>query len=247
MFSAPNYTQTPNDFFDEVLPTLKGAEMKVLLVVMRQTFGWQKRWDCISLTQMKSKTGLTTSSITSAVKSLTEKKLLITHKTGTPGNEETYYSLAVTDSKPDPTDEDEFSHNSYQSKISTGGGPKIRPTKETTTKEIYPPNPPKGGKSPPLRDRAPHVKTTDQEHERLCKEFGEILIQECYQHLSEWKEDQPKKKRNGDDNRKIRNWVVEAVLKKRKSKKFVSEELKKTGKKQTKSGGNVPKWLQESE
>lgn len=255
MFEAPNYTQTPNAFFDSLAKTLKEGELRCVLVFMRQIFGWQKKGDRISITQLMDKTGMTRDAVVRSVKSLVEKKVIIKHKVGTPGREAVWYSFAVADQPPEkeypPEDENgnviQDSNNSYQSFKKTGGGLLKRPTKETNTKEIYPPNPPKGGKSPPLRDRAPHVQTTDPEHERLCEKYGPELVAECYQHLSEWKEEQPKKKRGGDDNRKIHKWVVEAVLKNRKSKKFVEEELKKSKKSKPKTQGNVPKWLQESE
>ena len=42
-FSSPNYTQTPNDFFDEILKTLKEGELRVILIIIRQTLGWRKK------------------------------------------------------------------------------------------------------------------------------------------------------------------------------------------------------------
>lgn len=40
-FQSPNYTQTPNDFFD-MLPDMGEAEMRVTLVMIRQTFGFHR-------------------------------------------------------------------------------------------------------------------------------------------------------------------------------------------------------------
>jgi len=54
----PNFTQTPNEFFDAIAKTLKEGELRVLLVIMRQTFGWRKEWDRISLSQLATKTGM---------------------------------------------------------------------------------------------------------------------------------------------------------------------------------------------
>ena len=59
MIKAPNYTQTPNVFFDEIMPTLKFGELKVLFVINRQTFGFHKEWDRISVSQLMKKTGMT--------------------------------------------------------------------------------------------------------------------------------------------------------------------------------------------
>ena len=53
-----NYTQVPNVFFDEILEGLNLAETKVLLAIMRKTFGWQKQIDRISYSQIVKMTGL---------------------------------------------------------------------------------------------------------------------------------------------------------------------------------------------
>lgn len=53
-FYKPYTTPVPDNFFDEVLPDLSGAEVKVLLYIFRRTFGWKKDSDNISLSQMVS-------------------------------------------------------------------------------------------------------------------------------------------------------------------------------------------------
>lgn len=50
-WDSPNYTEVPNQFFDEVMVKLKPAELRVMLYLMRRTFGFQKRADTISLDQ----------------------------------------------------------------------------------------------------------------------------------------------------------------------------------------------------
>src|SRR4028118_1479580 len=51
-YSSPNYTPVPDELFDEQLPDLSGAELKVLLYVIRRTFGFKRESDTISLSQM---------------------------------------------------------------------------------------------------------------------------------------------------------------------------------------------------
>ena len=51
-YSKPNYTPVPDELFDEQLPDLSGAELKVLLYIIRRTFGFKKESDNISLNQM---------------------------------------------------------------------------------------------------------------------------------------------------------------------------------------------------
>ena len=58
MFDKPNYTQIPNRFMDELLATLNNCELRVLLSIMRKTFGWNKERDRISLSQIQKMTGL---------------------------------------------------------------------------------------------------------------------------------------------------------------------------------------------
>ncbi len=48
----PNFTMIPDQFFDEVMSHLSEAELRVLLSIMRRTFGFKKARDNISLSQM---------------------------------------------------------------------------------------------------------------------------------------------------------------------------------------------------
>ena len=53
-FSAPNTTPVPDDVFDIIAPHLTEAELRVLLYVIRRTFGFKKQTDSISAAQMVS-------------------------------------------------------------------------------------------------------------------------------------------------------------------------------------------------
>ena len=74
----------PNIFFDNYLKELKSAELKVLLVVIRQTLGWadkygiqgRKEMDWISGGQLQQKTGNSKRAITSAIDILVKKNLI---------------------------------------------------------------------------------------------------------------------------------------------------------------------------
>ena len=46
-FRSPNYTQVPDKVFDELLSELNLAELKVLLYIIRRTFGFKKSSDNI--------------------------------------------------------------------------------------------------------------------------------------------------------------------------------------------------------
>ena len=51
-FSAPSYTPIPDIVFDELAHRLSGAEYKVLMYILRRTFGFKREADSISLRQM---------------------------------------------------------------------------------------------------------------------------------------------------------------------------------------------------
>ena len=51
-FQSPNYTPVPDELFDELLPDLGEAELRVLLYIVRRTFGFKRDSDAISLSQM---------------------------------------------------------------------------------------------------------------------------------------------------------------------------------------------------
>lgn len=77
------HTQIPNILFDTYLPELKESELKILLVVMRQTNGWidvktgkRKTRDRISRNQFMQKTGLSRKIVSLAIKGLVDKRLL---------------------------------------------------------------------------------------------------------------------------------------------------------------------------
>jgi hypothetical protein len=81
--SAPtSHTQTPNEFFDDILPNTKSAaELKVIAIIIRHTFGWQnskftQNKNKLSLSDFQELTGLSRQSVNKAIK-LTMKRGLI--------------------------------------------------------------------------------------------------------------------------------------------------------------------------
>jgi hypothetical protein len=89
-FNSPSFTQTPNVLFDELMPDLKEAELKVLLYIVRRTWGFagKQEGDAISLGQLcngiiTSKgerldrgTGLSRAGVTKALLSLRKKGII---------------------------------------------------------------------------------------------------------------------------------------------------------------------------
>jgi len=72
----PNTTQTPNSIFDSIMANLADNELRVLLVVIRKTYGWGKDVDMISNSQFEKMTGLEKRQIQRAKQSLKTKGLL---------------------------------------------------------------------------------------------------------------------------------------------------------------------------
>jgi len=78
-----NFTQTPNVLFDHLLKELNNSELKIILVIIRQTNGWidkktdrRKVKDRITYSQFILKTGLSRRIISAAIKSLSQKHLI---------------------------------------------------------------------------------------------------------------------------------------------------------------------------
>ena len=112
-FDAPRYTPTPDQLFDELLAPglLTEAELRVLLYIVRRTFGWKKDCDEISLSQITRGivrrdgnrldwgAGVAKSTAVRAIKGLVEKGVIIaTHNYREDGGDDTKsYALRVKD------------------------------------------------------------------------------------------------------------------------------------------------------
>ena len=77
-------TPVPNVYFDLHLKELNSAELKVLLVIIRQTLGWsdrnallgRKERDWISSSQLQAKTGSSPRAISSAIEMLVRRNII---------------------------------------------------------------------------------------------------------------------------------------------------------------------------
>jgi len=145
-YSKPNYTPVPDELFDEQLPDLSGAELKVLLYIIRRTFGFKKESDNISLNQLlhgittkenlvlDRGTGLSKKTLLETIKNLIEKNLIISERRRSKekGDEPTTYRLNILG-------ETEENNNTPRGVKSTpGGGVKSTPhpsDKNYTTQE----------------------------------------------------------------------------------------------------------------
>src|SRR5258707_9477912 len=108
-FAEANTTPVPDVLFDELLSELSGAELKVLLYIIRRTFGFKKTSEQISLQQVRMGittrdgrvldrgTGLSLSATQSAIKGLIEKGVLLAkrNRSAQRGDEATTYRLRL--------------------------------------------------------------------------------------------------------------------------------------------------------
>ncbi len=94
-FGSPAYTPVPDILFDELVSELSESELKVLLYIMRRTFGFKKNADDISIKQMAEGivtkegrrldrgAGISQSSAIRGVKGLVEKGIVVASRNRT--------------------------------------------------------------------------------------------------------------------------------------------------------------------
>ena len=109
-FAYPNTTQVPDLLFDHIMQDLDEKELKVLLYIIRRTFGFKKQADNISLNQLVSGittrdgrvldrgTGLSKATVARALQSLKQKNLINASQNRDPkkGNLPTTYALKMS-------------------------------------------------------------------------------------------------------------------------------------------------------
>ena len=91
-FSGPNGTIVPDDVFDVLAPRLKESELRVLLYIVRRTFGFGKSADAISLRQLTDGiqtrdgrildygTGMSRKAVVAGIRGLVEKGIITVHR-----------------------------------------------------------------------------------------------------------------------------------------------------------------------
>src|SRR3712207_2975458 len=106
-FSSPNTTPVPDVLFDELLLQLDNAELRVLLYIIRRTFGFKPSTNDIAISQMvdgirkedgtvlDQGTGMSQASVTRGLKGLLEKSVLVARRNTSRerGFEPTTYAL----------------------------------------------------------------------------------------------------------------------------------------------------------
>lgn len=141
-FAIPNGTYVPDEVFDVLMPRLSDIELRVLLYIIRRTFGFKKGADDISLKQMvegiqtrdgrvlDGGCGLSRPSVSKAVRGLAKKNIVTATANYSPqrGNEATTYTLVFAEHP--PKDGDDGGRNAV-----TRGGRNAVTTQETEQQE----------------------------------------------------------------------------------------------------------------
>jgi phage replication O-like protein O len=89
----PNSFQAPNFFVDECMSLLTGNEFKCLSFLARKTFGWQKRSDRISKSQIMAATGLANETVDKTMNTLVVFGLVLRISENNPQNTGTEWAL----------------------------------------------------------------------------------------------------------------------------------------------------------
>lgn len=129
----PNYTQIPNALFDLMADKEAGlteAELRVLLAVARKTFGWHKKRDKISLSQLVTMTSLVRSSVVAGIEAALTRGILRRTPDKNDKRGGYFYELAVDDIEEISTTtspKSELVQNSNQSSTWTRTSPNFEP------------------------------------------------------------------------------------------------------------------------
>jgi len=118
-FQSPRYTPTPDELFDELLAPgrLTEGELRLVLYIIRHTFGWKKDSDAISLSQISEGifrkdgsrldwgAGISRATAARAVTGLERKGIIVATRkqTAARGNETTTYRLRMVDASVPPS------------------------------------------------------------------------------------------------------------------------------------------------
>lgn len=76
-FSLTNATSVPNFVIDDLMPRLRDTEFRLLLVVLRQTWGWRKERDWLTHSQLKRRTGRSSAALSKAITVLVRANLIL--------------------------------------------------------------------------------------------------------------------------------------------------------------------------
>lgn len=95
-FQAPNYTQVPNDYFDLIMEMTE-AEIKILSVLIRSTFGYHRDEIQVSVRELATATKMSTSSVWIGAEKLEDRGLI--ERSVSKSNTVTNWRVVISDTK----------------------------------------------------------------------------------------------------------------------------------------------------
>lgn len=130
-YEGPNFTQIPNSFLDNDLPNIDSlAELKIVMVIMRKTFGWRKREDELSFSQFELLSGLSRQAVSDGIQAALNHEII----TRRPVGKGFLYRLNMDDVSGESTGDDDRSKSltSDSKEFRPETSKEFRPTKESS-------------------------------------------------------------------------------------------------------------------
>lgn len=134
-YPAPNFTQIPNLLLEDHIKAMTEAEMRVALAIARKTFGWHKRQDKLSLSQLMSLTGMSRQGVINGIEAGIARGIIRREQDG----QSFLYELVILDKPVNEVDQSKNPSTSQPSRpelvnevdqLNTKTSQRSRPTKE---------------------------------------------------------------------------------------------------------------------
>lgn len=196
---APNYTQIPNAIFELMADKdahLTEAELRVILAIARKTFGWHKKRDKISLSQLETLTAMSRPSIVAGLEAAIDRGIVRRTPDKNDKRGGFFYELAVDEPNDQTSKKSELVKEVNQSNIFT------RTSKESLPELVKNFNPQKKEKEKKERGResqadppTPAIEIYIRLTERKPTKIEAEMIAEQVTDLARWE-------------REIKNWIT---------------------------------------
>lgn len=183
-FNTPNGTFVPDDVFDLIAPQLTEAELRVLLYIVRRTFGFSKNADAISLRQLTDGitardgrildhgTGMSRKGVIGGIKGLQQKGIIHVHKQVDPrgDSEINVYSLRFREGV---VTESNYPGNPNTLPLVTQGNPQESALQEPVKQQPSPPDLSPAGEPVVVSDA---LKTPSESEKKLYETLKDLGI-----------------------------------------------------------------------
>ncbi|MCP9494095.1 MAG: hypothetical protein MSG64_06515 [Pyrinomonadaceae bacterium MAG19_C2-C3] len=163
---VPNFTQTPNSFYDRLLPQINSmSELKVTLIIIRQTFGWcdknggRKLEDQLSLSRLADLTGMARTSVYEGIVAGMKRGTILRRKKG---RQDYMYrlNLAAKTTNKTASETDEPARNRYQYENTTSSESLPVTSSDSGTVLVVIPGTQKKGKEKEIKEEGNAAKAT---------------------------------------------------------------------------------------